>query len=167
MVGAWRQLRRRVGWLDHVIRAGVRYDEADGGRLAAAVTYYAFFATFAMGLLGVAIFGFLLDDPSVLRSVDRYVAEDLPHLDVQALRDARGAVGVIAFVGLPITGWFWVDALRSSIRRIWHLDEYPGRLVVRALVDLVVLAGLGLLLTASVAVAYATTLAANRFVDVA
>ena len=167
MVGASRGLRRRVGWLDHVIRAGVRYDEADGGRLAAAVTYYAFFATFAMGLLGVAIFGFLLDDPSVLRSVDRYVAEDLPHLDVQALRDARGAVGVIAFVGLPITGWFWVDALRSSIRRIWHLDEYPGRLVVRALVDLVVLAGLGLLLTASVAVAYATTLAANRFVDVA
>ena len=167
MVGASRGLRRRVGWLDHVIRAGVRYDEADGGRLAAAVTYYAFFATFAMGLLGVAIFGFLLDDPSVLRSVDRYVAEDLPHLDVQALRNARGAVGVIAFVGLPITGWFWVDALRSSIRRIWHLDEYPGRLVVRALVDLVVLAGLGLLLTASVAVAYATTLAANRFVDVA
>ncbi len=166
-VGAWRQLRRRVGWLDHVIRAGVRYDEADGGRLAAAVTYYAFFATFAMGLLGVAIFGFLLDDPSVLRSVERYVAEDLPHLDVQALRNARGAVGVIAFIGLPITGWFWVDALRSSIRRIWRLAEYPGRLAIRVLVDLLVLAGLGLLLTASLAVAYATTVAANRLVDAA
>jgi len=165
VVGAWRQLRRRVGWLDHLIRAGVRYDEADGGRLAAAVTYYAFFATFALGLLGVAIFGFVLDDPSVLRSVERYVAEDLPHLDVQALRNARGAVGVIAFVGLPITGWFWVDALRSSIRRIWQLAEYPGSLVVRVLVDLLVLAGLGLLLAASLAVAYATTVGANRLVD--
>ncbi len=165
--GAVRRLRRRVGWVDHLIRAGIRYDEADGGRLAAAVTYYAFFATFALGLLGVAIFGFLLDDPAVLQSVQRYVAEDLPHLDVQALRNARGAVGVIAFVGLPITGWFWVDALRSSIRRIWHLGEYPGSLVIRVLLDLLVLAGLGLLLIASLAVAYATNVAANRLVDVA
>jgi membrane protein len=150
-----------------VIRAGVRYDQADGGRLAAAVTYYAFFATFALGLLGVAIFGFVLDDPAVLRSVERYVAEDLPHLDLQALRNARGTIGVIAFIGLPITSWFWVDALRSSIRRIWELPEYPGNIVVRVLVDLVVLAGLGLLLVASLAVAYLTTVAANQLVDAA
>jgi membrane protein len=145
----------------------VRYDQADGGRLAAAVTYYAFFASFALGLLGVAIFGFVLDDPAVLRSVERYVAEDLPRLDVQALRDARSTVGVIAFIGVPITGWFWVDALRSSIRRIWKLPEYPGNIVVRVLVDLLVLAGLGLLLVASLAVAYATTVAANHLVDAA
>nr|WP_296064327.1 YihY/virulence factor BrkB family protein [uncultured Actinoplanes sp.] len=165
--GAWRRLRRRAGWLDHLIRAGVRYDRADGGRLSAAVTYYAFFATFALGLLGVAIFGFVLDDPAVLRSVERYAAEDLPHLDVQALRNARGTVGVIAFIGLPITGWFWVDALRSSIRRMWELPEYPGNLVVRILVDLLVLAGLGVLLALSLAVAYATTVVANRLVDAA
>jgi hypothetical protein len=48
---AWRWARRRYGWLDHLVRAGARYDEADGGRLAAAVTYYAFFATFALALL--------------------------------------------------------------------------------------------------------------------
>src|SRR3954454_21990253 len=67
MAVAWGRLRRRVGWLDHLIRAGVRYDEADGGRLAA-VTYYAFFATFALGLLSFAILGFVLDNPTVLRS---------------------------------------------------------------------------------------------------
>ncbi len=164
---AWRQLRRRVGWLDHLIRAGVRYDEADGGRLAAAVTYYAFFATFALGLLGFAVFGFVLDSPAVLRSVERYVAENLPRLDVQALYNARGTVGVIALIGLPITGWFWVDVLRSSIRKMWRLPEYPGNLVVRVLVDLLVLAGLGLLLAASLSVAYGTTIAANRLVGAA
>ncbi len=165
---AWRQLRRRVGWLDHLIRAGVRYDEADGGRLAAAVTYYAFFATFALGLLVFATFGFVLDNnPAVLRSVERYVAENLPRLDVQALRDAQGTAGIIAFIGLPITGWFWVDVLRSSIRKIWRLPEYPGNLVVRVLVDLLVLAGWGLLLVASVSVAYVSTIAANRLVDAA
>ncbi|MFG1992425.1 YihY/virulence factor BrkB family protein [Actinoplanes sp. NPDC048988] len=154
-----------MGWLDHLVRAGIRYDQADGGRLAAAVTYYAFFATFALGLLGVAVFGFVLDDPAVLRSVERAVAEDLPQLDVQALRHARATIGVIAFIGLPVTGWFWVDALRSSIRRIWELPEYPGTIVVRILVDLLVLAGLGLLLALSLAVAYLTTVTANRFVD--
>jgi membrane protein len=163
----WRRLRHRVGWLDHLVRAGLRYDEADGGRLAAAVTYYSFFATFSLGLLGIAAFGFVLDDPAVLRSVERYTAENLPHIDVQALRDARDTVGVIAFIGLPVSGWFWVDVLRSSIRRIWRLPEYPGKLVVRVLVDLLVLTGLGILLAASLSVAYVTTSAANRMVDAA
>nr|WP_308129386.1 YhjD/YihY/BrkB family envelope integrity protein [Actinoplanes polyasparticus] len=168
MVGVfWRRLRHRVGWLDHLVRAGVRYDRADGGRLAAAVTYYSFFATFALGLLGGAVFGFVLDDPAMRGSVESYLADNLPHVNVQALRDARATVGVIAFIGLPITGWFWVDALRSSIRRMWELPEYPGNLAVRVLVDLLVLVGLGLLLILSLAVAYATTVAANRAVDAA
>jgi membrane protein len=164
---AWRRARRRHGWLDHLVRAGVRYDRADGGRLAAAVTYYAFFATFALALLGFAIFGFVLDDPAVLRSVQRYLAQNLPRLDVQALRDARGTAGVIAFIGLPITGWFWVDALRSSIRKVWELPEYPGNFFVRVLLDLLVLVGLGLLLAASLAVAFATTALASRLVHAA
>jgi membrane protein len=160
-------LRRRVGWLDHLVRAGLRYDDADGGRLSAAVTYYAFFAIFALGLLGFAIFGFVLNDATMVRSVAAYFAVDPAHLNVQALLHARRTAGVIAFIGLPVTGWFWIDALRSSIRRIWQLPEYPGNIAVRVLVDLVVLAGLGLLLAASLAVAYGTTIAAGRLVDAA
>jgi membrane protein len=57
---------------------------------------------------------------------------------------------VIAFVGLPITGWFWVDVLRSSIRTVWRLPEYPGNFFVRVFVDLLVLVGLGLLNPAAV-----------------
>jgi membrane protein len=163
----WRRLRNRAAWLDHLVRAGVRYDEADGGRLAAAVTYYAFFGTFAAWLMGFAVFGFVLDDPRGLHAVETYLAQDLPGLDVQALRDARTTVGVVAIIGLPITGWFWTDAFRSSIRRIWQLPEYPGRLVSRVLVDLAVLLGLGALLVASLAVAYATTVVAGRIAEVA
>jgi membrane protein len=164
---AWRRARRRWGWLGHLVRAAVRYDEADGGRLAAAVTYYAFFASFALVVLGLAIFGFVLDDPAVLRSVQRYLEQNLPRLDVQALRDARGTIGVIAFIGLPITGWFWVDALRSSIRRVWRLPEYPGTFVMRVAFDLLVLIGLGLLLAASLAVTFAITALASRLVNAA
>jgi membrane protein len=163
----WGRARRRYGWLEHLVRAAGRYSEADGGRLAAAVTYYAFFATFALALLGFAVFGFILDDPAVLRSVQRYLAQDLPRLDVQDLRDARGTAGVIAFIGLPITGWFWIDSLRSSIRAIWRLPQYPGTFFVRLSVDLLVLIGLGLLLVASLAVAFATTSVASGLVAAA
>jgi membrane protein len=160
----WRRARRNR-WLDHLIRAGVRYDQADGGRLSAAITYYAYFAAFALTLLGLAVFGFVLDNPAVEHSVQRYLTENLPRLDVRALREARGTVGIIAFVGLPVTGWFWVDALRSSIRRLWQLPEYPGALPVRVVVDLLVLAGLGLLLAASLTVAFLTTALAGRLVS--
>ncbi|GAA1618014.1 YihY/virulence factor BrkB family protein [Actinoplanes couchii] len=163
----WRELRHRFAWVDHVARAGIRYDEADGGRLAAAVTYYAFFGTFAAWLMGFAVFGSLLGDPQVLGAVQRYLGQDMTGLEVQALRDARTTAGVIAFVGLPVTGWFWIDAYRSSIRRIWQLHEYPGRLPKRVLIDLGVLAGLGALLVASLVVAYVTTVAAGRVTAVA
>lgn len=162
-VAVWRWARR-IGWLDHVVRAGVRYDQADGGRLAAAITYYAFFATFALTLLGFAVFGFVLDNPAVARSVQHYLTLNLPRIDVQALRHARGTVGIIAFFGLPVTGWFWADALRSSIRRVWQLPEYPGAFLVRVLLDLLVLVGLGVLLAASLAAAFVTTALANRLV---
>ena len=162
---AWRRLLRSNAWLSHIVRAAVRYNEADGGRLAAAVTYYSFFATFALALLGFAIFGFVLDDPAVLRSVQRYLAQDLPRLDLQALRQAQGTAGVIAFIGLPISGWFWVDALRSSIRAIWRLPEYPGPFLLRLLVDLLVLVGLGLLLAVSAAAAFGTTAIASWLIN--
>ncbi|MDP9848258.1 YihY/virulence factor BrkB family protein [Streptosporangium lutulentum] len=158
---AWSRARRRHGWLDHLVRAVVRYDEVDAGRLSAALTYYSFFAVFALGLLGFAIIGQVLDDPEVLRTVQGYLAENLPRLDVQALQDARSTAGAIAFVGLPLTGLFWMDALRSAIRAIWRIEEYPGRFFVRQLIDLGVMAGLGLLLSASLAVAFAAETSLN------
>ena len=162
---AWRQARRRHSRLDHLARAVERYDEADGGRLAAAVTYYAFFATFAFALLGFSAFGFVLDRPEVQQLLQRYLAEHLPTLDIERIRIARGTIGMIAFLGLPVTGWFWVDAMRSSIRKVWHLPEYPGALVPRLLIDLLALLGLGLLLAASLGTAFLTVTVANRLIE--
>jgi membrane protein len=161
---AWQRARRRHGWLDHLARAVARYDEVDGGRLAAAITYYAFFATFALALLGYAAFGFILDDPAVFDMVQRYAAQNLLNLDVQALRTARSTVGMIALLGLPVTGWFWIDAMRSSIRKMWQLPEYPGTIMVRLLIDLLVLIGLGFLLVVSLTTAFVTVAVANRLI---
>jgi membrane protein len=162
---AWQRARHRHGWLDHLARAVVRYDQADGGRLAAAITYYAFFATFAFALLGFAAFGFILDNPAVQHPLQQYLADNLPGLDVQRLRVARGTIGIIAFLGLPVTGWFWTDAMRSSIRKVWQLPEYPGTLLTRLLIDLLALIGLGLLLAVSLTTAVVTVAGASRLID--
>ncbi|MEV0588812.1 YihY/virulence factor BrkB family protein [Nonomuraea sp. NPDC050310] len=151
---AWAGARRRHGRLDHLVRAVIRYDEADGGRLSAALTYHAFFATFSLGLLGFAILGHSLDDPVVLATVQDYLTGNFPRLDVQALRDARGTAGLVATVGLILTGLFWMDTLRSASRAIWRLPEYPGGFWLRQVIDLGVLAGLGLLLAVSLALAF-------------
>jgi membrane protein len=149
-------LRRRVGWVDHAIRAGVRYDHADGARLAAAVTYYAFFAVFSLALLGFAIIGYLVRNPALLAAMQDQLPGNLPRLDPSAIRHARGPAIVIGFVVWPISGVLWVDALRSSMRAVWELPQYPGRFFLRQLINLAVLAGIGLLLAVSLAAAVGT-----------
>ena len=152
LAATFSRARGRVRQLDHVVRAGIRYDAADGGRLSAAVTYYGFFAVFSMALLAFALLGSILDDPAVLATVQEYLSQNLPRLDATAVRDARGTASLVAFLVLPIAGLFWVDALRSSIRAIWRLTQYPGSFFNRQLIDLGILAGLCLLLAVSLAI---------------
>jgi membrane protein len=147
-------MRAGHGWLDHLIRAGVRYQRADGRRLAAAVTFNAFFAVFALGLLGFAVLGYIVDEPVVDQEVQRFLDEHLPRMDTEGLRAARGAAGLIALVSLPLIGLLWVDTLRSSIRAVWQIEEYPGRFAIRWAMNLFALAGLGLLLAVSLTVAF-------------
>lgn len=154
VAAAWARARQRHGWLDHLVRAILRYDEADGGRLSAALTYYAFFATFALALLGFAILAHVLDNPAALATVANYLTDNFPRLDVHALRDARGTAGLIASGGLALAGLFWMDTLRSASRAIWRLPEYPGNFWLRQVIDLGVVAGLGLLLAVSLALSF-------------
>lgn len=146
------RLRQKVGWLDHVVRAAVRYDYADGGRLAAAVTYYAFFAVFSLALLGFAALGSIMDNPGMVMAMQERLPQVVPRLDIGALRDARGVAWIAGLIVLPVSGVFWVDALRSAMRAIWSLPQYPGNFLARQLIDLVVLAGLSLLLVMSLAI---------------
>ncbi|MGH3714340.1 MAG: YhjD/YihY/BrkB family envelope integrity protein [Micromonosporaceae bacterium] len=150
----WRLLRRRYGWLDHVARAAGRYGQVRADRMAAALAYYAFFAAFALTGVGFAVLGWVLRrDATVTLLVQDWVNANLPPLDVNKLADAATSIGAIALVGLVITGWRWVDGMRGAVRHVWLLDEKRGRFLVRVGLDLAVLAGLGVLLLASIGVA--------------
>jgi membrane protein len=149
-VGARRRWRR----FDHIVRALVRYDEVDGGRLAAANAYYGFFAVFALAVLLVGVLTvFLKDNQLVVTSVREYLERNLPQVKVVDLIGTTQNIGKVAVIGLALAGIGWVETLRSSQRAIWGIEEHPGNIVFRYLVDLAVLVGLGILLTVSVSIA--------------
>jgi membrane protein len=164
VVAVWVRARRRHRLVGHLAGAGRRYNQADGRRLAAAVTFYGFFAVLALAFLAFAVLGYVLDDAAAERAVERYLAENLPVLDTAALREARGAAGVIGFVSLPVFGLLWVDSLRSSIRAVWRIEEYPGGFFLRWFIDGVALVGLAVLLAVSLTVAFGTGALLDRLV---
>ncbi|WP_203916310.1 YihY/virulence factor BrkB family protein, partial [Rugosimonospora africana] len=132
---------------DHFWKARARYSGSFGPRLAAAIAYYGFFAAFAVGLLGYSVLGFVLGgNPAVLRTVDGYLAHNLPFLSPAAIQNARKTVAIVGLIGLVFAGIGWIDSMRSSQRAMWGLKQQPGNLVVRRLIDLAILIGLGLLL---------------------
>lgn len=143
-------LRARSARFDHIWRARQRYHSVLGPRLAAAIAYYGFFAAFALGLVAYSILGFVLaGNHAVERTVNSWLGQNLPFLDPQTIANARRTVAIVGLFGLVFTGVGWVDGMRSSQRAMWQLDQQPGNVVIRWLVDLAMLVGLGLLLALS------------------
>lgn len=154
VTGAERRLsaaRRRWPAIDHTWRAADRYADMLAFRLAAAIAYYGFFAVFALGLLAYWVFGAVLQgSPELNRVVAGFLRQNLPFLDPGQIAESSGKVGVVGLVLLVFTGVAWVEAIRSSQRLIYGMEQHPGNLVVRRLVDLAVLVGVFILLGLSV-----------------
>ncbi|SDZ42370.1 membrane protein [Micromonospora pattaloongensis] len=133
----------RARWtaVDRLWRAHQRYRDLHGERLAAATTYYGFFAVFTLLLAGYSLLrvAFRLDpsvaDP-VLKIIRRYY---VPFVEIEEVAASSRTTGVVALFGLVFTGIIWVRALRSSQRLIHDLPQEPGRPLPRLLLDLVVL----------------------------
>ncbi|WP_100447405.1 YihY/virulence factor BrkB family protein [Glycomyces xiaoerkulensis] len=150
-VGAWLDRvvtagRSRWGFADHAWRAQERFFEVHAGQLAAAISYYAFFAAFSMSLLALSIFGYLLNFPGVYRTVESWLETNLPVIDIGVLEDSRQSVTILAGIALVVAGVAWVQSVRASIRQVWGLDAQPGNPILRWFIDLVVLFGLSVLL---------------------
>jgi membrane protein len=144
------RLRVRSRYFDHLSRALLRFWDVQGGRLAAAIAYYGFFAVFALLLIGYSIFGILLNsNDELFDAVRDFLRLNLPFLDVQAILDSGRTVGIVGIVGLTFTGIAWVEAIRSSQRLIWRLNEQPGYIGVRQALDLLVMLGVLVLLALS------------------
>ncbi|WP_369916169.1 YihY/virulence factor BrkB family protein [Plantactinospora sp. KBS50] len=145
-------LSRRSRWFDHLWRALMRYQEVLGGRLAAAIAYYGFFAVFALGLLAYSAFGVVIRNSARVQvAVAQFLAENLPFVDLNQILNSSSSASVAGAIILVFTGVGWVEAIRSSQRLIFGLQQQPGNIVVRWLIDLAVLLGIFVMLGASVA----------------
>lgn len=140
-------------------RAAIRFTDLRGNRLAGAVTFYGFVSLFPLLVLAAAIMSSVFGQAGV-DAVQGFINENLPGfgtasesggatIDVAAFYRNSGTIGVIGAVTLLITGLGWVDSMRAAVRSMWRLDDKPGSLVVRKLVDLAALVGLGVLLIVS------------------
>lgn len=144
--------RDRRPVFDHLWRAGALYAGVLGGRLAAAIAYYGFFAVFALALVVYAVLGAILQDNyEASRTAALFLEKNLPFLDTQQIAQSSKTVGVVGLVILVFTGIGWVEAIRSSQRLMYGLNQQPGNLVIRRLVDLGVLVAVFVLLGVSVA----------------
>lgn len=145
--------RKRSSAFDNVWAAKERYSEVLGGRLAAAIAYYAFFALFALSLVAFSVFGIVFSSNDTVKgAVTDWLAQTLPTFQPEQLQANSTAIGIFGLVGLVFTGLGWVDAFRTSQRAIWRLEQHPGNLFVRRVVDLGMLLALTLVLGLSLAV---------------
>lgn len=163
-------VRARRPFLDHVIRAFSRYQADGGDRLAASVTYFGFLSFFPLIALAFSIAGFVVDAyPDAQSQLTEQINNFLPglsdKLDVATIGNAKVATGLVGLVGLLFAGLGWIDALREAVRTVWHHNVQAGNFVVKKLVDIGVLAGLGLTLLASVAVTGVSSAAMTWFLD--
>jgi membrane protein len=159
------RVRARWGLVDHIWLATDRLADVLGSRLAAAISYYGFFAAFSLAVVGYSILGRALNSEAtdgVVGAINEYLVTALPWVVDTAAQVGQGEVTALGLVALLVTGIGWVEALRSSQRGVWLLDQHPGNWILRRVLDLVVLVGLGVLLALSVVTTYLIDLALDQ-----
>jgi membrane protein len=149
--------RKRSRRFDHLWRALERFNDVDGGRLAASISYYGFFAAFALATVVYSILGRIIGttDQGLVGTVNNYLSQTLPWVVQTAKQVGRMEVTTLGTVALVVAGVGWVEALRSSQRAIWLIEQHPGNWIFRRIVDFGMLIGLGILLALSLAISAA------------
>ena len=146
--GRLARLRTRYPWLDHLVRAGVRYDGAKGDFYAAGITYFTIFALFPLLMLGFAAVGTLLANrPHMMADIEQRIrstvsgelGQQLVQLMDSAI-DSRTSVGVI---GLAAGGWVGRRGRgnsREALSQMWEQRAEAESFVATKMSDLAALA---------------------------
>src|SRR5581483_7051913 len=137
----------------HLLTAWARFSDAEGGRQAAAVTYFGFLSFFPLVALAFAVLGFVVDwFPNVHADLTTEISKALPGLvgekkgqvNVGQIIDARAGATAFGLAGLVWAGTGWIDALRQALRQIWgHGSHDDTNFLLRRLRDFGVLGLLG------------------------
>jgi len=163
------RLQRTRGW-----RAWQAHGERRGPILAGGIAYAGLFSVFGAVVAGFSVFGLVLGiNGPLFDAVVRAVDDTLPGLlDVPAGDgviepaslvdpDLVSWTGAIAFLAAVLAGLGWLDALREGVRAMAGLPPMQQSVVKAKLVDVGVLATLGLAVLASAVLSIVTGSAAS------
>jgi membrane protein len=170
----WAALKERRPWVRHVVEAWQLAQRNNGNQYAAAITYFSFLALFPLILLAVSIAGFVLHShPAAEHDLFQNITENVPgdlgktlNTSLQTAINARAGVGVIGLLGVLLTGLGWIGNLRLAIDAVWGLEPPPKRnFVVAKVMNLLVLAGLGVGLLVSLGITAVGTSLTNQILS--
>ncbi|MCZ3390117.1 MAG: YihY/virulence factor BrkB family protein [Actinomycetia bacterium] len=135
-------------------------DRANGLRFtrwAAGIALFGYLALFPLLVLAFIAFGMALSNhPEVRVEVESFLKEALPLLfdpqnsqppvDIEQVTNATLNAGIIAVVGLLITGLGWVDSTIEGVRRMQGVMRQPRNWLLLRLQDTAVLLVMGTIL---------------------
>jgi membrane protein len=151
------RLRRRHGWIDHLVRAAWQYLERHGDHYAAAITYFSVVALVPLLMIAFAVAGYvLLGDPVLLAELEESVtgavgpglAATVDQLVTEALRQSE-TVGILGLVLAAYTGLVWMYRVREALSAQWGQRTAGPPYLAGAISDTVALLGLALVLAVS------------------
>jgi membrane protein len=132
--------------LTHAWRSYERLDHVKWTRLAAAMTFTSFVALFPLLTVAAAIGAATLSTRQQ-NDLQNKIADQIPgisdQLDLNALVQNAGTVGLIAGAALLFTGTGWAGSMRECLRAVWELPEEEENPLLRKAKDLGILVGLG------------------------
>lgn len=146
-----KQIGRRP-WLDHLVRAGGRFQDSRGDFFAAGITYFTVLSLFPLLMVAFSAAGFVLaGHPEWLAELQEKVVELVPgsfgdqinDLIDQAIK-SRGTVGVLGLLVGLYTGLGWMSNVRAALTEQWASKSPEKPWWLAKLSDLGALIGLGL-----------------------
>ncbi len=138
-------------WLDHLVRAGGRYQRQRGDYYAAGITYFTVLSLFPVLMVSFAVAGFILaNNPDLLVEIQQKIVENIPGSAGDQLNDlidqaieSRTGVGVIGLATGFYAGLGWVANLRAALTEQWDQQPQEQDWLHTKLSDLLALIGLG------------------------
>lgn len=116
-----------------VYRVFRNFSRDDGSHMAAGLAYYATFSLFPIVLSTIAVAGFFLSADAVQARVLEFLEEQLPGIgdsefirgNIEALVQARGALGAAAIIALLWSGRAVFGAVHRVLNRAWKVTAPP------------------------------------------
>lgn len=180
-MGEWLARMKEKPWVAHLLRAVQRYGSRLGAQFAAAVTYFSVLALVPVLLFAFSVAGFLLTvarpdllGPAaaavsgVLGGTDAATQQKILELVRSTLSNWKG-VGVVGLLSAVYSGAGWMGNLRKAVRAQWRpeldVQDTPGNLVKKVLVDLVTLVGLIVMIAVTFGLASVSTALSGTVLD--